>query len=104
MVHYFTMVEENGTGNAYKNEKLWNAIKKKLLGRFWPSFGFWGFNADPLIFNYWEIQQIKFTLKKSSKIRDLPLHLHKGNTTIQSHCTRPREEKKEPWSGPVTYP
>jgi hypothetical protein len=51
MVHYFTMitmVEENGTGNAYKKMKNFETL----------------FNADTLIFNYWEIQQIKFTLKK----------------------------------------
>jgi hypothetical protein len=35
MVHYFTMVEESGTGNAYKRMKNFETLlKKKLLGRF----------------------------------------------------------------------
>jgi hypothetical protein len=62
MVHYFTMVEENGTGNAYKKWKTLKRYKTKTTGPFLIIF--WGFNADTLIFNYWEIQQIKFTLKK----------------------------------------
>ena len=62
MVHYFTMVEENGTGNAYKRMKNFETLLKKTTGPFLTIF--WGFNADTLVFDYWEIQQIKFTLKK----------------------------------------
>ena len=61
MVHSFTMVEKNGTGNAYKHMKTFKRYNTKTTGPFLIIF--WGFNADTLIFNYWEIEQIKFTLK-----------------------------------------
>ena len=32
MVHYFTMVEENGTGNAYKKMKNFENVFDHLLG------------------------------------------------------------------------
>ncbi len=62
MIHYFTMVEENGTGNAYKKWKTLKRYKTKTSGPFLTIL--WGFNADTLIFNYWEIQQIKLTPQK----------------------------------------
>jgi hypothetical protein len=51
---------------------------------------FWGINADTLFFNYWEIQQIKITLKKVSfewPTPTLAIETHARNLCVEHDVT-----------------